>query len=110
MHTDSLLCVFSERPRTPVSLQGQRPPAALAHLEARLRKRESTLEAATQFSRLGNIAYAELPDSVDSELFPAVLADATVILIASPRPQGPGRWDMKVRLGRAAPEGLILKP
>lgn len=54
------------------------------------------------------IAFADLPAPADGEFFPALLPDATLILITFPRHGSPGTWDVKVRLGDAAPSWLTL--
>lgn len=54
------------------------------------------------------IAYAETSERVDGEFFPSLLPDAVLIVIATPRADAPGRHDVKVRLGAAAPPGVTL--
>jgi hypothetical protein len=93
-------------------LLAERPvePAAEAALADRRRKRERAKQAVAdgKFRRLGGLAWAELDEAIDGEFFPALLPQAIVILVASPRRGCPGRWETKLRLGMAAPEGLSL--
>jgi hypothetical protein len=48
-----------------------------------------------------------LQEAIDGEFFPALVPGATVILLAN-RMKDPRRWQMKIRLGEAAPPGLTL--
>jgi hypothetical protein len=53
-----------------------------------------------------HLAIVEAP--IDGEFFPALIPAAKVIIIANPLPAALSRWQMKVRLGAAAPDGLSL--
>lgn len=92
-------------------LAGEAQPAEVVKaLGKRLAKREKAREmvAAGTLQRIGGLYWGVLDDAVDGELFPALLPDATAIMLASPFPGKPGWWEVKVRLGLAAPEGLWL--
>ena len=75
----------------------------------RQRKRSAAQEAVARgdFTMLGGIALATLPEKLDGELFPALLPDAQVILMSTRR-DGLSRWESKIWLGLAAPEGSSL--
>jgi hypothetical protein len=49
-----------------------------------------------------------LDEAIDGEFFPASLPDASVILMASRRPKQEEGWNIKLRLGNAAPDGFNL--
>jgi hypothetical protein len=53
-------------------------------------------------------AWGRNDSDVDAALFPGILPQATLILLVRPFPSAPGRWECKLRLGSAAPEGLTL--
>ncbi len=53
-------------------------------------------------------AWGRNDSDIDAALYPGVLPRATLILLIRPFPNAPGRWECKVRLGPAAPEGLTL--
>ncbi|MGE3601282.1 MAG: hypothetical protein AB7N70_37715, partial [Dehalococcoidia bacterium] len=46
---------------------------------------------------------------VDGEFLPALLPEATLIVIGSPHPTHPDRWAIKVRRGAAMPAGRTLQ-
>lgn len=79
-------------------------------LSARLRKRAEAeaLVAGRRFQRVGLLEFAVLDSPTDGEFFPALLPGATVIMVANPLPSDPARWQVKLRLGNAAPEGFSL--
>jgi len=79
-------------------------------LAERARRRERARQSVTrgEIARVGPVAFGSFDGEVDGEFFPALLPDAVVILLAYPRPDAPGRWIMKIRLGAAAPPGLTL--
>ena len=57
------------------------------------------------------VAYVTIDKKVDAGLVPAFLPEAKVIVIGSKMPDGPekkGEWEIKVRLGMAAPPGTSL--
>ena len=56
----------------------------------------------------GDLAWGQLNDESDGAFFPALIPEATVIMLASPHRDDPKRWTMKVRLGKAAPPALTL--
>ncbi len=82
---------------------------ASALLGQRLRRREraARLVAEGAFTRVGGVAMAVLSEETDGELFPGLLPDARVVMLALPG-TAPGTWRVKLRLGAAAPDGLSL--
>ena len=92
-------------------LRGERLGAiARDALDERRARRRTAADAvrAGLFRMRDGIAYAETSDRVEGEFFPALLPDAQLIVVATPRRDAPGRYDVKVRLGRAAPPGITL--
>lgn len=78
-------------------------------IERRKRKRDAAREAVArgEFAMSNGLASATLAEKLDGELFPALLPDALVILLTTRR-DGVSRWDSKIWLGLAAPEGSSL--
>jgi hypothetical protein len=74
----------------------------------RRRKREAAATAvgAGLVRTAAGVAFGVLERPLDSEFFPALLPDAMVIVLASRSHSS--TWTMKLRLGRAAPDGLVL--
>jgi hypothetical protein len=72
------------------------------------RARAAALVAGGGFEREGAVWFARSTSAIDGEFFPALLPDAVLILVASPQPASPERWQVKLRLGGAAPDGLSL--
>jgi hypothetical protein len=62
-----------------------------------------------KFTIQNGLAWAVLDDTIDSEFFPALLPDAIMIATFSPRPNEPGKWNAKFRLGTAAPGTLWVE-
>jgi hypothetical protein len=81
--------------------------AALVARRQAQRRRAGELVAAGAFHRRGHIAYASLPERIDSTFLPALLPDAWVIVVYLPMGRA-GRHEAKLRLGAAAPPGLTL--
>jgi hypothetical protein len=83
--------------------------AASARLGERLRRRERAAELVTAgaFRRVGELELAVLEEDTEGELFPALLPEARLVMLVVPCPE-PGSWKVKLRLGRAAPDGLSL--
>lgn len=79
-----------------------------------LRRRRDRATAARRLvesggiTRLGPVALGVLPAEIDGAFFPALLPEAMVIILASPHPNVPLHWSVKLRLGKAAPTGLTL--
>jgi len=82
-------------------------PAQLC-LDERRRKRDRAAQVVEQFEWVGQVAYLLLGAPIDGEFFPPLLPSASIIVTASRNPQVPGKYLMKVRLGEAAPSGLVL--
>lgn len=89
---------------------------AKAELDARLQNRELAAQLVREgaFQMQSGIAWAELDARIDGEFFPALLPEAKLIVMFYPRPHEAGKWNNKVRLGLAAPEGFsmheLIKP
>lgn len=60
------------------------------------------------FRRVGGVAYATLTEKVDGGLLPALFSDVPLLMIAAPAKHDAERWEMRVRLGLGAPDGLRL--
>jgi len=56
----------------------------------------------------GLLAFGILDGEIDGIFFPPLLPDAVLILLAVPKPNEPGCWVMKLRLGARAPEGFTI--
>ena len=83
---------------------------AMEALDARRRKRDiaEALVARGEFQVAGPLHFAIVEDPIDGEFFPALLPDATLIMVANPLAADSSRWQVKLRLGSAAPPGLSL--
>ncbi len=79
-------------------------------LKKRLAKREKAAELVCggAFTIQHGVAWAELGEAIDGEFFPALLPEATLIVMFNPRESESGKWDAKFRLGNAAPAKLSL--
>lgn len=71
------------------------------------RKFAASLVDRGKFGQVGGLAFTVMENDVDGEFFLPMLPAAVAILIITPRHE-PGRWNAKIRLGNAAPEGLSL--
>lgn len=89
---------------------GVLPDAAQAALSIRFKKRERAAQLVGKgvFEMQNGIAWAVLGDSIDGEFFPPLLPNAKLIVMFYPRAKEPGKWNNKVRLGNAAPEGFSI--
>jgi hypothetical protein len=78
--------------------------------DARRRKREEAAHSvgSEAFSMDGTLALGVFREPIDGELFPALIPTAALIVLANPLPADPQRWQIKVRLGLAAPEEMTL--
>lgn len=85
-------------------------PDALRALAARLeRRREAERLARTgRVSPVDVIAFGVLDEEIDAAFFVPLLPAARLIVLASPHPEVPGHWAVKIRLGLAAPKDLTL--
>ena len=81
-----------------------------ALLAERLRRRERAAElvAGGAFRRVGRLEVAVLEEETEGELFPGLLPDAPLLMLAIPCDEPAGGWKIKLRLGGGAPEGLTL--
>jgi hypothetical protein len=86
-------------------------PTAQKALNARHIKRRIAYElvADRRFMDIGCLSYAVLTEKIDGELFQPLLKSSFVNMIASPRAGETDIWDIKLRLGEAAPESLSLQ-
>ncbi len=75
-------------------------------LEDRVRAKEIIDEG--KFERIGNVYFTSINEKFDAGLLPALLPDASVIVIGSTMKGNMGLWEIKVRLGLNAPKGLRL--
>lgn len=88
------------------------PEAARAALEDRQRMRAAAEAAVTSGTMKmdGPIAWGSFNETIYGEFFPALLPEAVVILAIAPHGDlGPGRLEMKLRLGAKAPPGFSLQ-
>jgi len=60
------------------------------------------------FEYQAGVRLIEPPHPIESRFFPALLPDATAILIGFPKPGDPSKYQVKIRLGLQAPRGLML--
>lgn len=83
---------------------------ATALVGDRLRRRERAAELvrAGAFRRVGRLALAVLQEETEGEHFPALLPEVPLLMLATPCPKPARAWKVKLRLGRAAPDGLSL--
>lgn len=86
------------------------PSEARDALDDRLRKRDAVARAVAEgrFGRTGTIWWAEFDEEMDGEFLPALLPDAELIVVATPYDGRSLRRVIKVRRGRATPEGVTL--
>jgi hypothetical protein len=75
-------------------------------LEGRERARQCVSEGRAK--NLGPLTLVTLDKKVGGEFFPAIFPDSVVIMSASPHEKNPGHWEVKLRLGQAAPTGFTL--
>jgi hypothetical protein len=97
---NSLALLERGRPLSPTA-------AEMVSRRAFKRLRAAEFVAAGAFERRGCLAFASLPERIDSTFLPALLPDACVILVFLPTGVE-GRQEAKLRLGLAAPPGLAL--
>lgn len=78
-------------------------------LEKRIKDRERAEElvAEGKFKQIGNVWYTQLDKKIDGGLLPALLPDAMVIILVSPMKDS-DKLEIKVRLGKSAPDGFML--
>jgi len=72
------------------------------------RRRAKEIAMNRGFRNKGMVYYAQLPKKIESSFFIAWIPEATVILTYSPHRKHEGFWEVKTRLGAAAPEGLRM--
>ena len=79
-------------------------------LEARLRKRgkAEALVSRGAFHEAGALRFAVVDEPIEGELFYRLIPDAAVIMLANRLSADPPRWQVKLRLGQAAPPGFAL--
>lgn len=80
-------------------------------LDKRLSERAAAKELVDRkaFNIRNGVAWIEMESAIDSAFFPALLPDAAVIVMFSPRPHESGKWNVKARLGMAAHSGLLVE-
>lgn len=72
------------------------------------RRRAEEAVSSGKFDMKGTVYYAKLNKKIESAFFTALIPGAAVILTFSPHRKHKGFWEVKTRLGAAAPEGLCL--
>ena len=72
------------------------------------RLKASELVAEGKFTDLGYLSFAVLSEKIDGELFQPLLKKSYVNMVASPHDIKTDVWNIKVRLGESAPEGITL--
>jgi len=85
-------------------------PRAQELLKARLddRERAKKIIESGQFKSEGDVYFVMLDKRIDGELLPALMPEASAILLASPMKEDPSKLEVKVRLGVKAPDGFYL--
>jgi hypothetical protein len=76
----------------------------------RLGRREQAAELVRSggIRRIGRVDLAMPACELEGEFFPPLLPEAMVIMVATPARNDPTRWQIKIRLGDAAPAGVTL--
>lgn len=72
------------------------------------RMRAKRLVDKGKFLQIDGVHFAEVNEKFDAAFLPALLPDAQIIIVGSPMPDAPGKLEIKLRLGQAAPEGIEL--
>ncbi len=72
------------------------------------RKKAEEIVKAGNFERIGNIYFSTVSEKFDAGMLPALLPDASVIIIGLPMKDNPAMWELKIRLGMSAPAGTSL--
>lgn len=91
--------------------EGRRLPAASQRaLDRRYARRDAAVRLVRDgwFHLDGPLAWAELRDEIDAAFFLPLLPHATLIMAAQPREDRRDRWNVKLRVGHAAPRGFTL--
>jgi len=73
------------------------------------RERAGRIVAEGRFHSEAGVCFATLEEPIEGELLLPFLDDAVIVATANRHRERPDRWQMKVRLGLAAPEGLSLQ-
>lgn len=92
-------------------LEGHRlPPASQRALDRRHARRDAAVRLVRDgwFHFDGPLAWAELSDDIDAAFFLPLLPRGTLIMVAQPREERGDRWNVKLRVGHAAPRGFTL--
>jgi hypothetical protein len=90
-------------------LDGKPLPANItAAVDSRRADRARAADVAATARRVGVVACIRAEEELGGEFLPASLPDAAVIVFASRRPGSAERWNVKLRLGAAAPPGSSL--
>lgn len=81
-----------------------------AALDVRSKNRERAVRLVEDgaFQMQDGIAWAEVDVRIDGEFLPALLPNAKLIVMFYPRLEEPSKWNNKVRLGNAAPDGFSM--
>lgn len=79
-------------------------------LEKRLNDRNRVKEIieSGKFENIDSVYFTSVQDKFDAGMLPALLPEAEVIIVGSPMKDNPNLWEIKVRLGTKAKDGLAL--
>lgn len=58
--------------------------------------------------KIGKVYFVILEEEIDAGLFPSLIPNAQIIMIAYPLKANPKKWEIKLRLGMNAPKRFIL--
>lgn len=72
------------------------------------RERAKQLVASGVFRKVGRVFFAQLAQKIETSLLVGELPKAEIIMMVSPHQKNPQNWEVKLRLGQAAPKGLNL--
>jgi hypothetical protein len=99
---DSLARLQTGRPLDPFAQE------AVAR-RATSRERASQMVAEGRFESEGGVYFARIEEPLEGELLLPFLEQATIVSTVNRHPEDPDRWQVKIRLGLAAPDGLSLQ-
>ena len=97
----SLQCIVTRQPL---------PPAATLALQRQAERRAAAdaLVASGRMRVERGVAFAQADSEIDGAFFPALVPDASLIVLACPHDRDARRFTVKVRRGLGAPTGLTL--
>jgi hypothetical protein len=79
-------------------------------IDSRLARRDAAAQIVKDgcFHLDGPLAWAVMDDEIDAAFFRPLLPRAALIMVANPHDDTRGRWNVKLRVGGAAPPGFTL--